>query len=299
MIRIGAHVSIAGGVQTAPERAIELEASAMGIFTKNQRQWNAKPLGGADIEAFGEGLARSGIRQEHVVIHASYLINIGNPDPAKRRKSLDALFDECVRAEQLGLTLMNFHPGSGMGEIGEEETLDLIADGVVSVLERTSTAVVVLEVTAGQGAHVGYRFDQIAEIIRRAGAPDRLRACIDSCHIYAAGYDVRSAKAYAATMDEFARTVGFDRLAAIHLNDSMTALGSRRDRHERIGMGEIGLEGLANFVGDGRLAEVPFVLETTEPDLWKDEIALLRAIADGLADPATVEPPALRSGEET
>lgn len=299
MICIGAHVSIAGGVQTAPDRAVELEASAMGIFTKNQRQWNAKPLASEDVVAFKEGLARSGIRQEHVVIHASYLINIGNPDPAKRSKSLDALLDECARAEQLGLTLVNFHPGSGMGEISEDETLDLIAEGVVSVLEQTSSAVVVLEVTAGQGAHVGYRFDQIAEIIRRAGSPDRLLACIDSCHIYAAGYDVRSEQAYTATMDEFARTVGFDRLAAIHLNDSMTALGSRRDRHERIGMGEIGLEGLANFVRDRRLADVPFVLETTDPELWKDEIALLRAIADGSADPATAEPPALRSGEET
>lgn len=298
MIHIGAHVSIAGGVQTAPERAIELEASAMGIFTKNQRQWKSKPLEREDVQAFSDGLARSGIGQEHVVIHASYLINIGNPDPAKRNKSLDALLDECVRAEQLGLTLVNFHPGSGMGEISEEQTLDLIAEGVVSVLEQTTTAVVVLEVTAGQGAHVGYRFDQIAGIIRRAGSPPRLGACIDSCHIYAAGYDVRSHEAYAATMDEFARTVGFDRLVAIHLNDSMTALGSRRDRHERIGMGEIGLEGLARFVRDPRLEDVPFVLETTEPDLWKDEIALLRGIADGSTDPAAAQPPALRSEEE-
>lgn len=294
MIPLGAHVSIAGGVQTAPERAMELEATALGIFTKNQRQWNAKPLSAEDISAFGEGLSRSGIPQEHVVIHASYLINIGNPDATKREKSLDALLDECRRAEQLGLTLVNFHPGSGMGEIEEDETIDLIAAGCVAVLEKTSTAVVVLEVTAGQGAHVGYRFSHIAQIMERAGDPERLRVCIDSCHIYAAGYDVRTPESYAATMDEFGSSVGFDRLVAIHLNDSMSELGSRRDRHERIGMGEIGLAGLSNFVRDERLARVPFVLETTDPELWKDEIALLRSIADRSIDPAEATPPGAR-----
>lgn len=278
MNRIGAHVSIAGGVQTAPGRAVELEATALGMFTKNQRQWTSRPLENEEIAAFRGELESSGISQEHVVIHASYLINIGNPDPEKRAKSLDALRDECVRAEQLGLTLVNFHPGSGMGEISEDETLDLIAAGCAEILEQTEHAVLVLEVTAGQGAHVGYEFRHIGEIIRRAGSHPRLAACIDSCHIYAAGYDVRTPEGYAAAMDEFEREVGMDRLAAIHLNDSMTPLGSRRDRHERIGAGEIGLAGLANFVRDPRLLEVPFVLETTEPELWKEEIALLRAV---------------------
>ncbi|MFW5689544.1 MAG: deoxyribonuclease IV [Spirochaetota bacterium] len=291
MNRIGAHVSIAGGVQTAPERAVELEATALGMFTKNQRQWNAKPLEDEDVTAFRTALERSGISQEHVVIHASYLINVGNPDPAKRRKSIDALLDECVRAEQLGLTLVNFHPGSGMGEVSEDETLTLIADACVEVLERTTSAVLVLEVTAGQGAHVGYQFSHVSEIIARAGAHERLGVCIDSCHIFAAGYDVRTPEAYAATMDEFERTVGFERLVGIHLNDSMTELGSRRDRHERIGAGLIGIPGLANFVRDPRLLEVPFVLETTEPEIWKDEIALLRAIGAGATDPETAEGP--------
>ncbi|MFP4113854.1 MAG: deoxyribonuclease IV [Spirochaetales bacterium] len=298
MRRIGAHVSIAGGVSTAPERAIELEATALGMFTKNQRQWKSPPLPPDEIAAFRTNLERSGIAPRHVVIHASYLINVANPEPDKRARSVSALLDECHRAEQLGLALVNVHPGSGLGTIGEDETLSAIAQACVHVLERTTSAVVVLEVTAGQGAHVGYEFGQIAEIIERAGAPERLAACIDSCHIFAAGYDVRSPEAYAKTMDEFERTVGLDRLVAIHLNDSMTGLGSRKDRHERIGAGEIGLEGLASFVRDPRLEEVPFILETTDPDLWKDEIALLRAIADGEADPATAEPPADRAATE-
>ncbi|MFW6293638.1 MAG: deoxyribonuclease IV [Spirochaetota bacterium] len=279
MMRIGAHVSVAGGVQTAPVRAVELDATALGMFTKNQRQWVSKPLTDEEIAAFRSALAASAIRQEHVVIHASYLINIANPDPVKREKSLAGLLDECVRAEQLGLTLVNFHPGSGMGEISEDETLDLIAAGCLRVIEQTTSAVVVLEVTAGQGNHVGYEFRQIGEIIRRAGNPDRLAACIDSCHIFAAGYDVRTSEAYEATMLEFEREVGFDRLVAVHLNDSMSTLGSRKDRHERIGEGEIGLQGLANFVRDPRLTEIPFVLETTDPDRWKAEIKLLRELA--------------------
>jgi deoxyribonuclease IV len=298
MIRIGAHVSIAGGVQTAPARAMAIDADALGIFTKNQRQWKTKPLSDDEIAGFKTGLERAAIRPEHVVIHASYLINIANPDAEKRAKALDALVDECRRAEQLGLSLVNFHPGSGLGAISEDEALDLIAAGCAAVLEQTETAVVVLEVTAGQGAHVGYEFSQIAQIISRAGSPPRMGACIDSCHIYAAGYDVRTPDAYRATMDEFERTVGFDRLVAIHLNDSMSALNSRRDRHERIGMGEIGLTGLANFVRDERFADVPFVLETTEPDLWKEEIALLRAISCGSADPRTAVPPGRRAAEE-
>jgi deoxyribonuclease-4 len=290
---IGAHVSISGGVQSAPERAQELGANALGMFTKNQRQWKTKDLTEEEIDAFSAALRASGISQERVVIHASYLINVGNPDAEKRAKSLDALLDECRRAEQLGLTLVNFHPGSGMKELSEAETIQQIGEACREVLDQTETAIPVLEVTAGQGAHVGYQFSHIGGIIDAAGAPDRIGACIDSCHIYAAGYDVRTPEGYAETMNEFEREVGFDRLVGLHLNDSMTELGSRRDRHERIGMGEIGIPGLANFLRDERLAHLPFVLETTDPDIWKAEIALLRAIADGSVDPESAEPPAL------
>lgn len=281
MIHIGAHVSIAGGVQTAPGRAMDLNATALGLFTKNQRQWASRPLTKDEIAGFREGLGRTGIAPEHVVIHASYLINIGNPDAAKRARSLDALVDECVRAEQLGLSLVNFHPGSGMGEITDEQTIELIAEGCRIVLDRTHSAVLVLEATAGQGAHVGHRFAHLAAIIRAAGEPQRMGVCIDSCHIFAAGYDVRSPQAYAAVMEEFAAEVGLDRLVAIHLNDAKTELGSRTDRHELIGEGLIGLEGLRNFICDRRLQRLPFILETPDPERWKDEIAMLAAEAAG------------------
>ena len=290
MINIGAHVSIAGGVQTAPQRAIDLEATALGLFTKNQRQWAAKPLGADEIEAFQEGLDRSGIAPEHTVIHSSYLINIANPDPEKRLKSLAALLDECMRAEQLGLSLVNFHPGSGMGRITEDETIDRIAEGCRTVLDRTTTAILVLESTAGQGSHVGHRFSHLGRIIESAGFPERLKICVDSCHVFAAGYDVRKLAGYAAMMSELERDVGLDRLVAIHLNDSRSELGSRTDRHDQIGAGRIGLEGLANFVRDPRLAGLPFVLETPDPDFWKEEIALLAAIAAGAPIASAVLP---------
>ena len=280
MIYVGPHVSIAGGVQTAPHRAVDLGATALGLFTKNQRQWASKPLLPDEITAFRGGLEEAGISAAHAVIHGSYLINIGNPDPQKRRKSLDGLLDECNRAEQLGLSLVNFHPGSGMGDLDDDETLSLIAEGCRSILDRTSSAVLVLEATAGQGSHVGHRFAHLGQIIERTGSPRRMGVCIDSCHIFAAGYDVRSAQAYARTMDEFEREVGLDRLVAIHLNDAKVALGSRRDRHELIGEGAIGLAGLANFVRDSRLAHLPFVLETPVPDRWKQEIELLRRLAE-------------------
>ncbi len=295
--RIGAHVSISGGPQTAPERAVELGATAIGMFTKNQRQWQSKPLTDEEIAAFGSNLTRSGIDQRHVVIHASYLLNPGNPDPEKRAKSAAALLDECRRAEALGLTLVNFHPGSGLGQIGESEAIDLIATVAREVLAETEHAVLVLETTAGQGDHVGYRFEHLADIIDRAGSPERIGVCIDSCHIYSAGYDVRSDEAYAATTDAFARTVGFDRLVGVHLNDSMVELGSRKDRHERIGAGEIGLAGLARFVTDERMADVPFVLETNHPEIWAQEIALLRGIAEGRIEAASAEPPPIGQEE--
>ncbi len=290
MINIGAHVSIAGGVHTAPQRAIDLKATALGLFTKNQRQWAAKPLRTEEIDAFREGLDRSGIAPEHVVIHSSYLINIANPDREKRLKSLTALLDECVRAEQLGLSLVNFHPGSGMGEVSEDEAIELIAEGCRAILGRTTSAILVLESTAGQGAHVGYRFSHLGRIISSAGYPDRLRICVDSCHVFAAGYDVRSPEGYARMMGELERDVGLDRLAAIHLNDSKSGLGSRTDRHDRIGAGRIGLEGLANFVRDPRLATLPFVIETPDPDVWKEEIALLAALSAGAPVASAVLP---------
>ena len=293
-LKLGAHVSIQGGVSTAPGRAVEIGATALGMFTKNQRQWSAPPLEPEEVAAFRENLEQSGIPAGEVLIHASYLINLGNPDADKRSRSTAALLDECRRAEELGLSLVNFHPGSGLGEIDEERTIELIAEACREVLDRTERAVLVLESTAGQGAHVGYRFEQLARIIERIDRPaGRVAVCVDTCHLFAAGYDVATASGWERTMAELASSVGLERLAGVHLNDSMTPLGSRTDRHESIGRGLIGLPALARIVSDPRLASVPFILETTRPELWAAEIALLRGLADGTVDPDAADPPAL------
>ena len=293
MKHVGAHVSSAGGVDQAPPRASELKADALGIFTKNQRRWDAKPLTDDQCSAFVTALAESSIEPHHVVIHASYLINLATPNPANRQRSVEALTDECLRAEQLGLTLVNFHPGSGLGELNEAETLRAIADGVRDVLDNTTDAVLVLEGTAGQGDHVGWRLEHLAQIIDLAGGDQRIAVCIDTCHAYAAGYDLAAPAGYRAMIDQLDLIVGIDRLAAIHLNDSRFGLGSRKDRHAPIGAGEIGLVGLSHIVRDHALDHVPFILETPQPEVWAAEIALLRGIADESIDPATAALPAV------
>lgn len=294
---IGAHVSIAGGVQNAPVRAEEIGANALGMFTKNQRRWEAKDLEAEEVTQFTSGLRAAGVTQEYVLVHASYLINPGNPDPEKRARSVEALLDEARRVETLGLTLLNFHPGSGLGEISEEESMHLIASAVVSVLEQTTTAKLVLEATAGQGAHVGYRFEHLAQIIRAAGESSRIGVCIDTCHIFSAGYEIRTAEGYEETMAQFSDVVGMERLVGLHLNDSRSEFESRHDRHERIGVGELGLPALARFISDQRIPDVPFILETPRPELWAAETALLAGISKGEIDPETAEIPALDSDE--
>ncbi len=295
---IGAHVSIAGGVQNAPTRAAEIGATALGMFTKNQRRWETRDLEAEEVAQFTAGLLTSGITPENVLVHASYLINLGNPDSEKRERSVGALLDEARRVEALGLTLLNFHPGSGLGEITEAQSIDLIASAVVSVLEQTTTAILVLEATAGQGAHVGYEFEHLAQIIRAAGDSPRIGVCIDTCHIFSAGYELRTAKSYRETTARFSDVVGMDRLAGIHLNDSRSEFGSRHDRHESIGIGELGLPALARFVTDPRVPDVPFILETPRPELWAAEIALLAGISEGQIDPETAASPARELDEK-
>ncbi len=275
---IGAHVSISGGVETAPGRGMEIGARALGIFTKNQRQWKVPPLTGESIEAFKTALSEAAIAPEHVVVHDSYLINIGNPDPEKRGKSLSSLIDEAKRVEALGLTLLNFHPGSGLGLIGEDETIELIAEGMRKVLSETERATLLVEGTAGQGAHVGYTFDQLKALLDLSDGGERVGICLDTCHLFGAGYDLRTPAAYETTIGKFERTVGLTRLKAMHLNDSKIALGSRKDRHERIGHGLLGLETFKNIMADRRLDGLPFILETPDPDRWKEEIEQLYSI---------------------
>ncbi len=276
---IGAHVSISGGVETAPGRAKEIGANALGIFTKNQRQWKAKPLTEENIKDFKANLSDAGIAPGHVIVHDSYLINIGNPDEEKRRKSLDALIDEVRRVEQLDLVYLNFHPGSGLGKLDEDETISLIAGGVKEVLSESESAVLLIEATAGQGAHVGYRFEHLADIMEQAKGDDRVAVCLDTCHIFAAGYDLRSAESYAATMEQFDSIVGMENLKAIHVNDARADLGSRLDRHDSLGEGTLGWKTFEHIVKDKRTDGVPLILETPVPDKWEAEISRMFEMA--------------------
>lgn len=277
---IGAHVSAAGGVENAPQNAARIGANAFALFTKNQRQWNAKPLTAESIEAFKRNLQATGIDPRHVLPHDSYLINLGNPDIEKREKSLKAFINEARRAEQLGLQLLNFHPGSHLGRISEDECLSLIADGMNAAMAETDSVKLVIETTAGQGSNLGYCFEHLADLIERSEAPERVGVCIDTCHIFASGYDIRSGAAYRATMDEFERIVGFEKLMGVHLNDAKSELGSRVDRHNSLREGNIGETGFRLIMQDPRFDDIPIVLETPDPDRWPEEIEWLRSRAE-------------------
>jgi deoxyribonuclease-4 len=281
MKRIGPHVSTTGGVQQAPLNARAIGATAFGLFTKNQRQWVVKPYDAATIDAFRKNLAECGFESRHVLAHDSYLINIGNPDKAMRKKSLAALIDELTRCGQLGLPALNIHPGSHLREITEEECCALIAASINEALDKTEGVTVVLENTAGQGSNVGYRFEQLATIIRDVEDKKRIGCCIDTCHAFAAGYDIRTAETYRATMESFDRIVGLRYLRGLHINDAKSTLGSRIDRHHSIGEGTLGWETFRIFMTDPRLDDLPMILETIDEQKWPAEIRRLSAMAAG------------------
>ncbi len=271
----GAHVSAAGGVENAPLRAAEIGARAFALFTKNQKRWSAPPLTKESIEAFKKNLSASGIKPEHVLPHDSYLINLGNPDPEKRKKSLNAFIDEGRRAEQLGLSLLNFHPGSHLNQIPEDECLQYIAENINTAMAETEKVLFVIETTAGQGSNTGYNFIQIGKIISMVKNPDRTGVCIDTCHIFAAGYDIRTEETYNKTMDTFDREIGISFLKGMHLNDAKSSFASRVDRHSSIGEGNIGMNAFKFIMNDSRTDNIPLILETPDPEKWKEEIALL------------------------
>lgn len=278
---IGAHESIAGGIHRAVERAESIGATALQVFTKNSNRWTAPPLTREDAENYKTAISKSNIRA--VVSHDSYLINLCAVDPVILAKSREALVDEIRRCEALGIGLLNFHPGAHMGA-GVEAGIRLIVESLDLVHERTAGCGVlsVVETTAGQGSVLGHTFAQIAAIVRGVKDPGRMAVCIDTCHIFAAGYDIRDAGSYGRVMGEFGETVGFDRLRAIHVNDSKAPLGSRVDRHEHIGKGRIGRAGFGHIMNDPRLAEVPKILETPKgDDLAEDRanLATLRKLA--------------------
>lgn len=275
---IGAHVSAAGSVVNSIINAEAIGADAFALFTRNQKSWVSKPLEDSTIKEFRTKLINSGFLPEHVLPHDSYLINLGNPDEENLQKSRTAFLDEMQRCEQLGLGLLNFHPGSHLNQIAPEACLDQIAQEINTALEQTQGVTAVIENTAGQGSNLGYQFSQIARIISGINDKSRVGVCIDTCHTFAAGYDLSTEMGYRFTMDEFEREIGFSYLRAIHLNDSKKGCGSRVDRHETLGNGFLGKSFFQTFMNDSRFDDIPIILETPEPEIWAQEISWLRSL---------------------
>ena len=281
---IGAHVSAAGGVENAPLRAHEIGATAFALFTRNQRQWSAKPLTDASIGLFKERCAEFGYPPDCVLPHDSYLINLGHPDKAARKKSQDAFLDELHRCEQLGLDRLNLHPGSHLNEFSESDCLRTIADSLNYCLEQSTGVMAVLENTAGQGTNLGFRFEHLAQIIDRVEDRSRIAVCLDTCHALAAGYDLSTEAGCEETFAAFERIVGFESLQGMHLNDSKRPLDSRVDRHESLGEGHLGMVVFQYIMRDNRFNGIPLILETPNPDLWPQEITLLQKAAGASAE---------------
>jgi deoxyribonuclease-4 len=277
---VGAHVSASGGVFNAPINAKELGAKAFALFVKNQRQWAAKSLDEKTISKFKEELEKSQILPKYVLPHDSYLINLGHPDIEKREKSLNAFIDELKRCEQLGLNRLNFHPGSHLKLISEEECLGFISESMNEALRQTSGVKLVIENTAGQGSNLGYKLEHLGYLIDNSIDKERTGVCIDTCHLFVSGYDFRSAKTYEETMESFDTIVGFGHLMGMHLNDSKPDLGSKLDRHHSIGEGKLGLEPFRLIMNDERIDDIPMVLETIDSTIWKQEIELLYSLIE-------------------
>ncbi|KFD19832.1 deoxyribonuclease IV [Tatumella ptyseos] len=274
---IGAHVSAAGGVENAVLRAHELEATAFALFTKNQRQWRAAALTEESINAFRQACEKYNFSSGQILPHDSYLINLGHPVSEALEKSRLAFIDEMQRAELLGLSLLNFHPGSHLQQIAEEDCLKLIAESINIALDQTRGVTAVIENTAGQGSNLGFRFEHLAEIIHHVEDKSRVGVCIDTCHAFAAGYDLRTVEDCENTFRDFERIVGFNYLRGMHLNDAKSEFGSRVDRHHSLGEGNIGNTVFSWLMKDPRFDGIPLILETVNPDIWKDEIAWLKA----------------------
>ncbi len=272
---VGAHTSASGGVFNAVTNAQKIGAKAFALFTKNQKRWEAKPLDTKVIDKFKKALEESGILPKHVLPHDSYLINLGHPDEQKLIKSRMAFIDELQRCEQLGLDRLNFHPGSHLKEISEDECLDKISESINIALDKTQSVKAVIENTAGQGSNLGYKFEHLAQIIDKVEDKSRVGVCIDTCHLFVSGYDIRTREVYDATWSEFEKVVGFNYLMGMHINDSKPPLGSKKDRHHSIGQGEIGLDAFKFIMNDDRMDDIPLILETIDDTIWKDEIELL------------------------
>ena len=272
---VGAHVSAAGGVENAPLNAAKIGAKAFALFTKNQKQWQAKPLGAENIAAFKKNLAAVGIAPRHVLPHDSYLINLGNPEKEMLAKSRKSFLDEMTRCELLGLKMLNFHPGAHMNLHSLKDCLKLIAEAINLALDKTKGVTAVIENTAGQGSAAGHRFEHLIGIIDLVQDKSRVGVCLDTCHTLAAGYDIKTEKGYEATLKEFENIVGLPYLKGLHLNDSKKELGTHVDRHESLKKGVMGEGVFRRIMNDPRFDNMPLILETPDESLWEEEIMWL------------------------
>lgn len=272
---VGAHVSVDKGVSNAPLNARLIGARSFALFTRNPSRWASKPISDAEAEKFKANCAECGYDASVILPHDSYLINLGSPDKEKLEMSRAAFLDEMRRCEQLGLTMLNFHPGSHLRQIEPDRCLDLIAESINIALDRTEGVKAVIENTAGQGSNLGYTFSQIAHIIDKVEDKSRVGVCVDTCHAHSAGYDMTTPEAYDKTWCEFEEVIGLRYFSAMHLNDTLKAIGSHVDRHAPIGTGLLGEEFWRMLMNDHRMDGIPLILETPDESLWPQEIARL------------------------
>lgn len=277
---IGAHVSVNGGVSLAPEIANSIGAKAFAIFTGSSSRWVSKDISEEEAHMFKENCKLFGFSPDVILPHDNFLINLGSPDPKKLHLSKKSFTDEMRRCEKLGLKYLNFHPGSHVNEISEEECLDKIAESLNYILDKTTGVTAVLENTAGQGSNLGYRFEHLAHIISKVEDKERMGVCIDTCHAYSAGYDIATEDGYAKTWKDFDDIIGAHYLKGIHLNDDKRELSSRIDRHAEIGEGTLGKEFFRRFVNDPRFDNIPIILETPNEERWPEEIKWLYSLQD-------------------
>lgn len=275
---IGAHVSASGGVENAPVNAGAIGARAFALFTKNQKQWVANPLSKSGIKAFRDNCEKLGYLPFQILPHDSYLINLGHPADEAIGKSRHAFIDEMQRCEQLGLDRLNFHPGSHLNQISTEECLKRIAESINIAHGRTKGVIAVIENTAGQGTNLGHTFEQIRFIIDNVDDKSRVGVCIDTCHAFTSGYDIKTEKGFKETFDKFSDIIGFEYLKGMHLNDSKKDLGTRVDRHDNLGKGLLGDDVFRLIMNDNRFDDMPLILETPEESLWEEEIKKLYSL---------------------
>lgn len=273
---VGAHVSASGGVENAPANAHEIGASAFALFVKNQRQWFSKPLTRENIDLFRNNCEKYGFKPFQILPHDSYLINLGHPEKEALEKSRRSFLDEMQRCEMLGIDRLNFHPGSHLKKIYEEESLDIIAESVNITLDKTNGVIAVIENTAGQGSNLGYKFEHLRYIIDRVEDKSRVGVCLDTCHSYVAGYDLRTREGFEETFRKFEEVVGFSFLKGMHLNDAKKELGSRVDRHASLGEGTLGWDPFKWIMNDPRFDDMPLILETPDEERWAEEIRALK-----------------------